>query len=289
MAITEIQETGLIPLSTAVFATNYQISDNTVGKYISLNGARKFYAPGIGLQLSAPNNTPVNNTLRYDNITTVTNSASSLLNAPYGSNNSAFFIFDTLNPVGDTINGTVKNPIAINNWGVANLANIHAIVAPGNTRILNVMENATFKFTFSVVGTIQTSGNHGQFNMTTGFYFNINGNETLVGSEVNTSSNGNGSLANQDFVIENFTLTQNLKVGDYVQLYGKILIDNSVNNCLFVVRSSELVIEETISTVPTQTTFTNPLGITDFNISSINLYGANRDTLMLQGTKLLNT
>ncbi len=286
-----ILKTGLIPISAPIkYKENYRLNDTNVGSFISLDGYRKFFNPGIGLSLASPSSDPVTSSSILNNNTSQDNLGTLLENFPGAAGVAFIFYLNTTNPVGDPIAGFVNRTASINNIKQFGLVGINSIISDGSVRILNVLQDASYTFTFSATGNVQMSTNSA-FNMEFGFYMNINGTETLMMPNtvgVNSVFVG-GDVSNRStytFNFPTFTKTVNLRVGDYVQIYGKGIGAKPRMSVAAILDTTQLIKTKSITTAPTQTTFTNPLDITDFKTSSINYYGSNRDTLMIVGNKL---
>ncbi len=286
----EIRKSGLIPVSTGTYATNYNLGDDIVGKYISLNGIRKFYNPGTDLTLAAPNTDAVESSL----ITTYIFNDSipgKILQSGSNGNTGFFYLFNTLSPFGDSIPGTLGEASQIIDYSVPGISNLNSIVSQGNHRVINILTPGEYTFTFTAYGRIlQVTTNPFHFDFA--YYLNINGNETIVSESIKRADGvyvggSTGYRANLDYSLPKFSQKFTLKTGDYVQLYGKGIADNKKVACQVDVNGTFTMSLGT-TTSPAQTTFTNPLNIADFKTNSINLYGADRDTLVLQGTKLTN-
>lgn len=287
----QIINSGLTPaFNDPTYKEFYRINDNNIGKYISMIGSKDFYNPGIGLSLSTPITGPTTTTLKLTNLSS-DNSGFSLITSASGGDTAMFYIFNTMNPQGDLIPGFVNAPTQIiNGSNLGPLTNIQSVVSQGNHRILNVLQDGSYTFTFTAAGTVsQTSDRNFFFQFA--FYLNINGNETILHNNfVQTQSTFVGgqteyaAVLNFNFPI--FSQTFQLKVGDWVQIYGKSIANVSSLSCNVSLNSSVITISQTIANAPTQTVFTNPLNIPNLNLTGITYYGAARDTLILQGNKL---
>lgn len=218
MATGNIKKQGLIPKATGmVYETNYQISDDTIGKFISLNGARTFYSPGIAETLE----TPQTGTQTLTSATTV---------------------------------------------------NVQALLEPGNNQLTFVV------YLDNKVNTNLTVNVYSNFTLIQGGQTGTNGGTSPQAVQIPSGSTF-GSV----------TIPFFSSLGTQITNIQTIIMSVSpqptfVNNPNDNSRGSFTATVTYTVSVPSQ--FSNPLNISDFNISTINFYGANRDTLILQGTKL---
>jgi len=306
----EIKKSGLIPKNDSlIYKENFRLSDDSVAKYISLDGYKKFYNPGIGLDLSSPNGSIASNKLyQVDQVEseTVSKSLVPISGNHYNTGGSVtgtkyWITLDNQNPIIDQISGVKFNALEI--------------TSSQQGRILNVQESGNY--------TIKYSGNM-KLSMTSlksfkafmEFYLNVNGtliplfpmstkdySDTLgfVGPNTQLTILGDtGGLlsGNQltengydfDSVLDNLLFNYSgsfyIPVGGYVELYGLVNYGGTKNgNFTMELYNYQLSISlETDSTV--SSIYTNPLNIATMKNKSINYYGLSRDTLKLIGNKL---
>lgn len=210
----QIQKSGAFPAVSATYQNNYQISDVSVGKFISLTGAKKFYSPGIGLLLQSPNSG-----------STVVNGSQTFTVQAVGHPNSQSSLLLQIN-----LNQVLSFNLTV-------------------TAYLNYLSNGLNGGT--AIQTIPI----------------LSGQST--GSVVINAGGSLGTVTNISPVIVNI-------------LSGSTSLPYNYGNTNAIANVSIV----TQQTVPTAGAFTNTLNIPDFNISSINFYGAGRDTLILVGNKL---
>ena len=285
---------GLIPISTPSpnYAFNYTISDAGSGKFISLIGARKFYNPGIDLTLASPTSAATSTTLTMINQSN--NTTGSILMHSNSGGDSAFVGYpDSSNPTGDIIPGFINRTTKIVEYSnsAPNLTNENSVHPDPTIRLMNVLSPGQYQFKCNGSGTTQWSSTK-NFNFSFVWCMNISGQEILLNPIMNVVTQHVGGQADYLGIGNwsvNFTSTIfNLNVGDYIQLYCKSIGAVGGATGSFNITTLEFDIILSSLQPPTQTTFSNPLGLTDFNTSSINFYGGGRDTLILQGTKLTN-
>jgi len=292
--MTNTLNTGLIPTSSPNYAPDYTLGDTTIGKYISLNGARKFYNPGIGLTLSSPNSGATTNVSTM--ITSSPNSNVGLLMKSNSGGDTAFVGYpDSMTVTGDIIPGFINRTVQIVEYSNSggHLLDSSSVHPDPSIRIMNILTPGQYVFKVNGSGISQWTSSK-NFNFDFGWYINISGQEVSVApikDAVTTHVGGQADyLAEVDWVISGYTSPiYTLNTGDYLQFYCKSIgaIPGATGG--FKITNLELDIQLTTTASPTQSTFSNSLNIADFKTSSINLYGGNRDTLVIQGTKLTNS
>lgn len=306
----EIEKKGIIPASNAVlYKDNLKISDDNIGKYISLSNYKKFHNIGIGLDLSSPNT----NTTTISKNFIVNKNRYHEQHLPYGpayGSLAGYITYDITSPAVNDIQGINLSNVGVNilAWpdiGKTNY-NINTINVPTNGgKILTVAQSGKYVFNFKVNGDLRFyrngNKNNGMRNITIATDFKVNSNITNIQTNSlfpNTSAgiyifdSRNSPLTyNVDF-----TKTVDLVQGDTVQIYSRLFIinaneSNNKNEDLDLhaeirYNNFSLTVNQEMVTGPSQTYFTNPQGIVDFNTKGINYYGNNRDTLKLIGNKL---
>lgn len=290
----EIRKSGLIPSSTGTYATNYNLSDDLVGKYLSLSGARKFYNPGTDLSLSSPSSGATTNTISAISSSTPSHQGAVIKSNTNG--DTAFVGYPDTSWGGDSIPGLVTRGYIYedhsNSEGhLLNEDSVHP--QAGTTKVINILTPGTYVFKCIGSGDSEWSTTQ-DFNFDFVWCLNVNGielNMTPILGQAHAAHVGGGVgwLGKLFWTIDNYVSPAfTLNTGDYVQMYCKSIAAYKQLSATYTVNNLALTVELTTSAPPSQSTFTNPLNIADFKTNSINLYGGGRDTLVLQGTKLTN-
>ena len=273
----EIKKSGRITIApTPSYKNNIGFEDNEVAKYISLSDYKEFYSPAIGLDLEAPS---------QGSSTSIKTFSSNQLNGsrefvtmlPEGKVN---INFDTKDVIKDEIGGIITT-----NLGRGNVTNTLTAPIAGQYTIKFATKG---KFTFDAEFLDDMMGWEG----TLSFCINKKGVEEVIHS-VPFRDDPERTILSFSFD-ESFTKVYDLVGGDVVQIYAKAVVQRTNNlrmdklNMTFVTNSTSLEIKVGVSTTPQQTTFTNSNNIPIFNSNTkkIKIYGAGRDTLILQGNKL---
>ncbi len=283
------EKSGLIPTTTVIYKDAYNLKDNVVGKYLSLEGSKDFYGTGIGLIQSTP-----------DNVIVVTNGIektfTSKVNGGYNlyrdknSFNSVYFPLPIGTPIINEINGVKPS----------NLDMLDVVPSP----IFKLEEAGDYKITLilDLDVTIQGTYTYGQTSPSfisgaLQFYAGANSTDYIYNRVFSASPqyNSSGSNPNPKAVIsiksDPIILEKSYKFGDEIFLYAKTSLGGVGLPVTygFTVNSISFKLEKKLNTTSTSTgSFSNSLNIKEFNVSKLKLYGANRDTLILSGNKLIS-